>query len=49
VARHIGKLRGLPAEEVGAFTSRNFYRLFSIQTTIHADETINADAGPTTR
>ncbi|HEV8524359.1 MAG TPA: TatD family hydrolase [Terriglobales bacterium] len=49
VARHIGELRGLPAEEVGAFTSQNFFRFFSIQTAILADETINADAGPATR
>jgi TatD DNase family protein len=49
VARHIGELRGMPAKEIGALTSRNFYRLFSVQTTIHADETINADAGPAAR
>jgi TatD DNase family protein len=30
VARHIGELRGLSAEEIGAETSRNFCRFFSL-------------------
>ena len=29
-ARHIGELRGMPAEEVGAVTTENFYRFFGI-------------------
>lgn len=49
VARHIGELRGLPAEEVGALTSQNFIHFFSIQETIHSAKTINADAGPPAR
>jgi TatD DNase family protein len=31
VARQIGELRGMSTEEVGDQTSRNFYRLFSLQ------------------
>ncbi|PYV62095.1 MAG: TatD family deoxyribonuclease, partial [Acidobacteria bacterium] len=30
VARQIGELRGLPAEDVGNLTSQNFYRFFSL-------------------
>jgi TatD DNase family protein len=30
VARQIGELRGISTEEVGQQTSRNFYKLFSI-------------------
>jgi len=34
VARQIGELRGLPAEEVGNQTSQNFYRFFSLPTSV---------------
>ena len=44
VARHLGELRGLSPEEVGALTTQNFYRFFSIQPGIHSRETISADA-----
>ncbi|MGO9862464.1 MAG: TatD family hydrolase [Terriglobales bacterium] len=30
VARQIGELRGLPAEEIGAQTTRNFYKFFGL-------------------
>jgi TatD DNase family protein len=40
VARQIGELRGLPAEEIGAQTAQNFYRFFGL-----APETANRDAG----
>jgi TatD DNase family protein len=30
VARQLGELRGLPPEEVGAQTTQNFYRFFSL-------------------
>ena len=30
VARHIGELRGLPAEEIGRQTAENFYRFFRL-------------------
>ncbi len=29
-ARHIGELRGMPAQEVGAVTTENFYRFFGL-------------------
>jgi TatD DNase family protein len=30
VARQIGELRGLSAEEIGAQTTRNFYKFFGL-------------------
>jgi TatD DNase family protein len=33
VARQLGELRGLPAEEIGRLTARNFYRFFSLPET----------------
>jgi len=34
VARQIGELRGLPAEDVGNQTSQNFYRFFSLPSSV---------------
>ena len=39
VARQIGELRGLPAEEIGSRTAQNFYRFFGL-----APETANREA-----
>ena len=40
VARQIGELRGLPAEEIGSQTAQNFYRFFGL-----APETAKRDEG----
>ena len=35
VARQIGELRGLPAEEIGAQTTQNFYTFFGVAANSH--------------
>jgi TatD DNase family protein len=35
VARQIGELRGLPTEEIGLHTARNFYKFFGLANTDH--------------
>ncbi len=49
VARQIGELRGLAAEEIGRQTAQNFYRFFKLSRTADTDAPIPSPSERTTR